>query len=83
MISFAFTVNGTSRAWKQGDGDLPLLWALRDRLGLTGTKYGCGVGDCGACTVIVDGEAVRSCQVPLDARRPPGHRAVFPSGRPT
>lgn len=43
----------------------PLLWALRDHLGLTGTKYGCGVAQCGACTVHLDGEAVRSCQVPL------------------
>ena len=47
------------------DGEKPLLWILRDRLGLTGTKYGCGVGVCGACTVHLDGEAVRSCQVPI------------------
>lgn len=46
---------------------MPLLWALRDFLGLTGTKYGCGVGVCGACTVHQDGEAVRSCQIPLSA----------------
>jgi aerobic-type carbon monoxide dehydrogenase small subunit (CoxS/CutS family) len=67
MPSISFFVNGTARAWNEADGGLPLLWALRDRLGLTGTKYGCGVGDCGACTVIVDGDAVRSCQVPLSA----------------
>ncbi|WP_418317280.1 (2Fe-2S)-binding protein [Piscinibacter sakaiensis] len=47
--------------------DLPLLWALRDLLGLTGTKYGCGVGACGACTVHLDGKAVRSCVTPLSA----------------
>jgi len=48
------------------DGDTPLLWALRDAANLTGAKYGCGNGDCGACTVIVDGEAIRSCLVTLD-----------------
>ena len=45
--------------------DMPLLWALRDRLKMTGTKFGCGVGLCGACTVIIDGEAKRSCQTPI------------------
>jgi isoquinoline 1-oxidoreductase alpha subunit len=49
------------------DPDTPLLWALRDHLGLTGTKFGCGAALCGACTVHVDGEATRSCSVPLDA----------------
>jgi isoquinoline 1-oxidoreductase alpha subunit len=47
------------------DGDMPLLWAIRDLFGLTGTKYGCGRGLCGACTVHFDGAAVRSCQLPL------------------
>jgi isoquinoline 1-oxidoreductase subunit alpha len=47
--------------------DMPLLWVLRDRLGLTGTKYGCGEGVCGACTVHLDGEAYRACQVPIGA----------------
>ena len=47
------------------DPQTPLLWALRDAANLTGTKYGCGVGDCGACMVLVDGEAVRSCQLSL------------------
>ena len=49
------------------DPAMPLLWALRDGLGLTGTKYGCGIGACGACTVQVDGRAVRSCVTPLSA----------------
>ena len=54
-------VNGVSRAY-DGDPDMPLLWYLRDLLDLTGTKYGCGLGLCGSCTVHVDGKAVRSCQ---------------------
>jgi isoquinoline 1-oxidoreductase alpha subunit len=58
------TVNGQQRD-VPADPDTPLLWALREELGLTGTKFGCGVGACGACTVHVDGEAVRSCQLPL------------------
>lgn len=63
-MSFTLTVNGAPR---QVDlpGEVPLLWALRDGLGMTGTKFGCGVAACGACTVLIDGEAVRSCQVPL------------------
>jgi isoquinoline 1-oxidoreductase alpha subunit len=48
-------------------GDTPLLWVLRDTLGLTGTKYGCGMALCGACTVYVDGEPLRSCQTPLSS----------------
>jgi isoquinoline 1-oxidoreductase alpha subunit len=49
------------------DPQMPLLWAIRDVLGLTGTKFGCGIGACGACTVHMDGEAVRSCITPLSA----------------
>jgi aerobic-type carbon monoxide dehydrogenase small subunit (CoxS/CutS family) len=48
-----------------GDPDMPLLWVIRENLGLTGTKYGCGISLCGACTVLVDGEAVRSCVTPV------------------
>jgi aerobic-type carbon monoxide dehydrogenase small subunit (CoxS/CutS family) len=58
------TINGQSFDI-DADEDMPLLWALRDSLGLTGTKYGCGIGACGACTVHVDGEALRACVVPV------------------
>lgn len=59
-----FTVNNQPVEYKL-DADTPLLWALRDASNLTGTKYGCGSGDCGACTVDIDGAAVRSCQVTI------------------
>jgi isoquinoline 1-oxidoreductase alpha subunit len=59
-------VNGTLRELDVED-DMPLLWALRDVLDLVGTKYGCGVAYCGACTVLVDGEAMRSCAIPASA----------------
>lgn len=58
------TINGTAQTVDLPD-DVPLLWVLRDEVGLTGTKFGCGVAACGACTVHIDGEAVRSCQVAL------------------
>jgi isoquinoline 1-oxidoreductase alpha subunit len=57
-------VNGTERT-VDADPDMPLLWVLRDLLGLRGTKYGCGISACGACTVHLDGKAVKSCVVPL------------------
>ena len=60
------TVNGTERALDL-EPEMPLLWALRETLGLTGTKYGCGIAACGACTVHLDGRAVRSCTLPLSA----------------
>ncbi|HXA51577.1 MAG TPA: 2Fe-2S iron-sulfur cluster-binding protein, partial [Candidatus Acidoferrum sp.] len=59
-------VNGQARKF-DGDGDLPLLWYLRDELDLTGTKFGCGMGLCGACTVHQNGEAIRSCLTPVKA----------------
>jgi isoquinoline 1-oxidoreductase alpha subunit len=59
-----FDVNGKS-ASVNADPETPLLWALRDHLALTGTKYGCGAGLCGACTVHIDGRATKSCQTPL------------------
>ena len=58
------TINGNSHNVDLPE-DVPLLWVLRDEIGLTGTKFGCGVAACGACTVHIDGEAVRSCQVAL------------------
>ena len=69
-------VNGASRALPDelASPQMPLLWALRDLLGLTGTKFGCGVAACGACTVHVDGKPVRSCVTPLEAVR--GKRVV-------
>ncbi len=63
LTKINFTINGAKQV-VEVDDDTPLLWILRDTLGLTGTKYGCGVGVCGACTVLENGDAVRSCQVP-------------------
>lgn len=60
-----FIVNGEVKHI-DADPEMPLLWALRDVLGLTGTKFGCGIGACGACTVHIDGEPVRSCVIPLN-----------------
>jgi aerobic-type carbon monoxide dehydrogenase small subunit (CoxS/CutS family) len=62
----SLTVNGKPRSVSAAP-DTPLLWVLRDDLALTGTKFGCGIGQCGACTVHLDGQAVRSCQLPLSA----------------
>jgi isoquinoline 1-oxidoreductase alpha subunit len=63
-MSISLTINGAAHAVDLPP-DVPLLWALRDVLGMTGTKFSCGVAACGACTVLVDGEAVRSCQLPV------------------
>jgi isoquinoline 1-oxidoreductase alpha subunit len=65
-VTLRFTVNGVLRTFG-GDGEMPLLWYLRDHAHLTGTKFGCGGGFCGACTVLVDGAAQRSCIVPVSA----------------
>jgi isoquinoline 1-oxidoreductase alpha subunit len=63
------TINGTAHD-VDVEPDTPLLWAIREQVGLTGTKYGCGIAQCGACTVHIDGEAVRSCSVTVGALRP-------------
>lgn len=60
------TINGEARQF-DGDPETPLLWFLRDEIGLVGTKFGCGAGICGACTIHIDGEATRSCVTPLSA----------------
>lgn len=66
MARINLTVNGESHQLDL-DGETPLLWVLRDHLGLTGAKYGCGIALCGACTVHIDGQAVRSCSLPVEA----------------
>ncbi|MGH1459427.1 MAG: (2Fe-2S)-binding protein [Paracoccaceae bacterium] len=63
-MATVLTINGAEHSVDL-PGDVPLLWVLRDAVGLTGTKFGCGVSACGACTVHIDGEAVRSCQIAL------------------
>jgi isoquinoline 1-oxidoreductase subunit alpha len=68
----ALSVNGKTHSVDVED-DTPLLWVLRDTIGLTGTKYGCGIAQCGACTVLIDGKPARSCQVPIATL---GSRAV-------
>jgi isoquinoline 1-oxidoreductase alpha subunit len=67
MAHIKLNVNGQSRALEIDDPETPLLWVLRDGLGLTGTRYGCGVAQCGACTVHVNGRAVRSCVVAVSS----------------
>ena len=65
-MAFTLKINGTPHE-VDVDGDTPLLWLLRDVLGMTGTKFGCGQALCGACTVHLDGQPVRSCQTPVDS----------------
>lgn|SRR5688572_1181387 len=63
-MAIRFTLNGAARSF-DGDATMPVLWYLRDHAQLTGTKYGCGAGLCGACTVLVDGQATRACALPV------------------
>jgi nicotinate dehydrogenase subunit A len=78
MARYELTVNGTPRAIEAWDGDMPLLYALRNDMGLHATKFGCGVAQCGACTVLLDERPVRSCIVKLaDAA---GHRITTSEG---
>jgi isoquinoline 1-oxidoreductase alpha subunit len=65
-MAITITVNGQAHSLDL-EGDTPLLWAIRDAVGLTGTKFGCGISACGACTVHVNGRAVRSCTMPVSA----------------
>jgi isoquinoline 1-oxidoreductase subunit alpha len=77
MARLTLLVNGARRAVDVAP-ETPLLWVLRDALALTGTKYGCGIAQCGACTVLLDGEAVRSCQTPV--KDAVGHRVTTIEG---
>jgi isoquinoline 1-oxidoreductase subunit alpha len=65
-MAITLRVNGQAHS-VDVDPDSPLLWAIRDAIGLTGTKFGCGISECGACTVLVDGRAVRSCMFPVSS----------------
>ena len=67
-MTFAIKVNGSTHK-VDVDGDTPLLWVLRDVLGMTGTKFGCGIAQCGACTIHIDGKPARSCMLPMRAVR--------------
>ena len=78
MAAYAFVVNGTSRQVEAWDGDMPLLYALRNDLGLHATKFGCGLGQCGACSVLVDEVVVRSCLLKISDAA--GHRITTSEG---
>jgi len=64
-MKISFTINGNQKSVEVSDGNSPLLWAIRDGLDLKGTKFGCGKAACGACTIHVDGKAIRSCSFPV------------------
>lgn len=66
MATYNININGQQKSI-EADADTPMLWVLRDELDLKGTKFGCGIGQCGACTVHLNGNAVRSCQLPVSA----------------
>ena len=66
MAEISFQLNGKNQT-VDADPDMPLLWVLRDKLNLTGTKFGCGISQCGACTVHLDGDAIRSCVTPISS----------------
>ncbi len=80
MPQYSLTINGARRTVTAA-ADSPLLWVIRDQLGMTGTKFGCGGGYCGACTVHLDGNPIRSCQVPIRAAA--GHRVTTIEGLST
>ncbi len=64
-MNIKLSINGKNQELKNVEPEMPLLWAIRDLAGLTGTKYGCGVSQCGACTIHLNGKAVRSCSIPI------------------
>jgi isoquinoline 1-oxidoreductase alpha subunit len=78
MTSISLTINGVVHNVSVSSTDMPLLWVLRDVIGLTGTKYGCGIEVCGACTVLVDGEPQRSCD--MDVREAVGRQITTIEG---
>jgi len=66
MATYNLNINGKMQT-VEADSDTPMLWVLRDAVGLVGTKFGCGIAQCGACTIHLDGQAMRSCQLPVAA----------------
>jgi isoquinoline 1-oxidoreductase alpha subunit len=79
-MAIRFTLNGEVRSF-EGDAQMPMLWYLRDHAQLTGTKYGCGAGLCGACTVLVDGQATRACVMPMQTLEGRGVTTIEGLGR--